>query len=44
MLFTAGVILDSVARSRAEQLRINYLGVSPRTALKPETSDNARAA
>jgi glycosyltransferase involved in cell wall biosynthesis len=44
MLFTAGVILDSVARSRAEQLRINYLGVSPRTVLKPETSDNARAA
>jgi glycosyltransferase involved in cell wall biosynthesis len=31
MLFTAGIILDSVARARAEQLRIHYLGiVAPR--------------
>jgi len=27
MLFTAGLILDSVARSRAEQLRIQYMAV-----------------
>ncbi len=25
MIFTAGLILDSVARARAEQLRIHYL-------------------
>jgi glycosyltransferase involved in cell wall biosynthesis len=31
MLFTAGVILDSVARSRAEQLRIHYLNTAART-------------
>lgn len=30
MLFTAGMILDSVARSRAEQLRIHYLNISSR--------------
>jgi glycosyltransferase involved in cell wall biosynthesis len=28
MVFTAGLILDSVARSRAEQLRIHYLNVA----------------
>jgi glycosyltransferase involved in cell wall biosynthesis len=28
MLFTAGTILDSVARSRAEQLRIHYMAIS----------------
>ena len=28
MIFTAGLILDSVARGRAEQLRIHYLGIS----------------
>jgi glycosyltransferase involved in cell wall biosynthesis len=44
MLFTAGVILDSVARSRAEQLRINYLGISKHTSRQPESSDNAKAA
>jgi hypothetical protein len=27
MMFTAGVILDSVARSRAEQLRIHYMSL-----------------
>ncbi|MDI7864548.1 glycosyltransferase [Rhizobiaceae bacterium n13] len=27
MLFTAGLVLDSVARARAEQLRIHYMGV-----------------
>jgi glycosyltransferase involved in cell wall biosynthesis len=27
MLFTAGVILDSVARARAEQLRIHYMSI-----------------
>ena len=33
MLFTAGVILDSVARSRAEQLRSHYLDLSPLAAM-----------
>ncbi len=28
MVFTAGLILDSVARSRAEQLRIHYLNIA----------------
>lgn len=28
MLFTAGVVLDSVARARAEQLRIHYMGLA----------------
>ncbi|QFY62097.1 glycosyltransferase [Rhizobium grahamii] len=28
MMFTAGVILDSVSRARAEQLRIHYMGLS----------------
>jgi hypothetical protein len=27
MLFTAGIILDSVARARAEQLRIHYMSL-----------------
>jgi glycosyltransferase involved in cell wall biosynthesis len=30
MVFTAGLILDSVARARAEQLRIHYLNVAAR--------------
>ncbi|MGO8388909.1 glycosyl transferase, partial [Rhizobium johnstonii] len=34
MLFTAGVILDSVSRSRAEQLRIHYMGLERPSALK----------
>jgi len=34
MIFTAGLILDSVARSRAEQLRIHYLNTDRRTAGK----------
>jgi glycosyltransferase involved in cell wall biosynthesis len=29
MLFTAALILDSMARSRAEQLRIHYMGIKP---------------
>ncbi|PZM12270.1 glycosyltransferase [Rhizobium tubonense] len=29
MLFTAALILDSVARSRAEQLRIHYMNIKP---------------
>ena len=28
MLFTAGLILDSVARARAEQLRIHYMNLA----------------
>jgi hypothetical protein len=31
MVFTAGLILDSVARSRSEQLRISYLNVAARS-------------
>jgi hypothetical protein len=31
MLFTAALILDSVARSRAEQLRIHYMSIKPMT-------------
>ncbi len=39
MVFTAGLILDSVARSRAEQLRIHYLNVAaPSQGLAPEKS------
>lgn len=30
LLFTAGTILDSLSRARAEQLRIHYMGLSPR--------------
>jgi len=39
MLFTAGVILDSVARARAEQLRIHYMGLERLSALKAPLSD-----
>ncbi|MBY5442981.1 glycosyltransferase [Rhizobium leguminosarum] len=39
MLFTAGVILDSVARARAEQLRIHYMGLERPSALKAPLSD-----
>lgn len=36
MLFTAGVILDSVARARAEQLRIHYMSLqAPGTSRAP---------
>ncbi|MBB4481024.1 glycosyltransferase [Rhizobium etli] len=34
MLFTAGVILDSVARARAEQLRIHYMSLETPSAAK----------
>lgn len=34
MLFTAGVILDSVARARAEQLRIHYMSLVTASAAK----------
>ncbi|PDS80715.1 glycosyltransferase [Rhizobium sp. L43] len=34
MLFTAGVILDSVARARAEQLRIHYMSLETPSAMK----------
>ncbi|OWV79877.1 glycosyl transferase [Rhizobium sp. R635] len=34
MLFTAGVILDSVARARAEQLRIHYMSLETPSAVK----------
>ncbi|QND40148.1 glycosyltransferase [Rhizobium leguminosarum bv. viciae] len=39
MLFTAGVIPDSVARARAEQLRIHYMGLERPSALKAPLSD-----
>jgi glycosyltransferase involved in cell wall biosynthesis len=39
MLFTAGVILDSVARARAEQLRIHYMGLERPSALKAPLGD-----
>jgi glycosyltransferase involved in cell wall biosynthesis len=38
MLFTAGVILDSVARSRAEQLRIHYMSLAAPVSVKDKTS------
>jgi glycosyltransferase involved in cell wall biosynthesis len=38
MLFTAGVILDSVARARAEQLRIHYMSFPAPVSLKDKTS------
>ncbi|EJB04619.1 glycosyl transferase [Rhizobium leguminosarum bv. trifolii WSM597] len=46
MLFTAGVILDSVARARAEQLRIHYMSLEPPSAAKAllgEASPASRA-
>ncbi|MBB4235219.1 glycosyltransferase [Rhizobium esperanzae] len=39
MLFTAGVILDSVARARAEQLRIHYMSLETPSAMKAPLSD-----
>lgn len=39
MLFTAGVILDSVARARAEQLRIHYMGLETPSAMKAPLSE-----
>ncbi|ARM86656.1 glycosyltransferase family 2 protein [Rhizobium sp. CIAT894] len=39
MLFTAGVILDSVARARAEQLRIHYMSLETPSAMKPPLSE-----
>jgi len=41
MLFTAGVILDSVARARAEQLRIHYIGLETPSAMKTPLSHAA---
>ena len=38
MLFTAGVILDSVARARAEQLRIHYMSLAAPVSVKDKTS------
>jgi hypothetical protein len=38
MLFTAGVILDSVARARAEQLRIHYMSLAAPVSVKGKTS------
>ena len=35
MLFTAGLILDSVARARAEQLRIHYMSIDALAAKRP---------
>ncbi len=40
MVFTAGLILDPVARSRAEQLRIFYLNVAGR---KQRINDDSKA-
>ncbi|MBX5232073.1 glycosyltransferase [Rhizobium sp. NLR4a] len=39
MLFTAGVILDSVARARAEQLRIHYMSLETPSAVKTPLAD-----
>ncbi|MEI1250388.1 glycosyltransferase [Rhizobium aouanii] len=39
MLFTVGVILDSVARARAEQLRIHYIGLERPSAMKAPLGD-----
>ncbi|OHV26683.1 MULTISPECIES: glycosyltransferase [Rhizobium] len=41
MLFTAGVILDSVARARAEQLRIHYMNLETPSAVKAPLSQTA---
>lgn len=41
MLFTAGVILDSVARARAEQLRIHYMSLETPSAVKLPDSETA---
>ena len=35
MMFTAGMILDSLARSRAEQKRIFYLSIEPSRGERP---------
>ena len=46
MLFTAGVILDSVARARAEQLRTHYMSLEAPSAAKvpiPEAPSVSRA-
>ncbi|MBB6221719.1 glycosyltransferase [Rhizobium leguminosarum] len=43
MLFTAGVILDSVARARAEQLRIHYMSLETPGAAKSPLSETAPA-
>jgi hypothetical protein len=40
MMFTAGLILDSVARARAEQLRIHYMSL-PMTVRSPERQGTA---
>lgn len=39
IMFAAGVILDSVARGRAEQKRIHYLSISPARGEKTVTMD-----
>lgn len=38
MLFTAGVILDSVARARAEQLRIHYMSLAAPVSAQDKSS------
>ncbi|MBB3645228.1 glycosyltransferase involved in cell wall biosynthesis [Rhizobium sp. BK619] len=43
MLFTAGVILDSVARARAEQLRIHYMSLETPSAAKAPLGEAAPA-
>ncbi|NEJ69114.1 glycosyltransferase [Rhizobium phaseoli] len=43
MLFTAGVILDSVARARAEQLRIHYMSLETPSMAKAPLSEAAPA-
>ncbi|NYJ13614.1 glycosyltransferase involved in cell wall biosynthesis [Rhizobium leguminosarum] len=43
MLFTAGVILDSVARARAEQLRIHYMSLETPSAAKAPLSEASPA-
>jgi hypothetical protein len=38
MLFTAGLILDSVARARAEQLRIHYMSLAKPVSRRKRTN------
>ena len=42
LLFTAGTILDSVSRARAEQLRLHYMGLSPRKTHEERTNSTLR--
>jgi len=41
LIFTAGMILDSLSRARAEQLRIHYLNIPVRQQSAPPSADTA---